>query len=85
MKQQVRATPDLIDSVKAFAAFLHRCKGLYDDGYALSFKHEGESLWYYRFHHANGNIIELKLYTKELKLVQLTNGRKVHSSTLREY
>lgn len=81
----MQPTPNFPVYLKAFAAFLHRCKGLYEDGYRLSFKHEGEFLWYYRFQHANGNIIELKLYTKELKLVQLTNGREVHTCTLREY
>lgn len=78
-------TPNLAETLKAYAAFLHRCRGFRYDGYSLTFKHEGESLWYYKFRHTNGNIIELKLFPKELKLVQLTNGREVHSCTLREY
>lgn len=74
----------LDDTLKAFAAFLHRCKGFTDDGYVMCFSHESEMLWYHRYKHANGNIIELKLYPKELRIVQLTNGRETYSDTLRQ-
>lgn len=72
----------LDDTLKAYAAFLHRCKGFSDDGYNLVVTHHGESLWYHRYIHANGNVIELKLYPRELRIVQLTNGRENYSYTL---
>lgn len=73
----------LNDSLKAFAAFLHRCKGFDDDGYKLVFSHQGETLWYYRYRHHNGHTIELKLYTKELRILQLTDGRETYNNSLR--
>lgn len=73
----------LNDSLKAFAAFLHRCKGFADDGYKLVFSHQGETLWYYRYRHHNGHTIELKLYTKELRIIQLTDGRETYNNSLR--
>ena len=74
----------LDNSIKAFAVFLNRCKGLTDDGYKLLFSHHGEMLWYHRYIHNNGNTIELKLYPKELRIVQLTNGRETYNNTLRQ-
>lgn len=74
----------LNDSLKAFAAFLHRCKGFADDGYKLVFSHQGETLWYYRYRHHNGHTIELKLYTKELRILQLTDGRETYNNSLRQ-
>lgn len=74
-----------IDStVKAYAAFLHRCKGFSDDGYTLIFQHQGEAIWYYKFRHPNGNTIDLKLFPKELRIVQLTNGRESHTATMHQ-
>lgn len=74
----------LDDTIKAYAAFLHRCKGLSDTGYSLVFQHQGETLWFYKYRHSNGNIVELKLYPKELRLVQMTNGREVHTDTMHQ-
>lgn len=74
----------LDDTLKAYAAFLHRCKGLTDNGYSLVFKHQGETLWYYKFRHPNGNQIDLKLFPRELRFVQLTNGRESHTYTLHQ-
>ncbi len=74
----------LDNSIKAYAAFLHRCKGFIDDDYQLQFSHQGETLWYHRYIHSNGNIIELKLYPKELRIVQLTNGRETYNYTMHQ-
>ena len=74
----------LDDTIKAYAAFLHRGKGFIDNGYTLVFQHQSETLWYFKYRHPNGNIIDLKLYPKELRLVQLTNGIECHSDTMRQ-
>lgn len=74
----------LDNSIKAYAAFLNRCKGFSDDGYSLVFSHQGESLWYYKYRHNNGNVIDLKFYTRELRVVQLTNGRETYNYSLRQ-
>lgn len=74
----------LDDSIKAYAAFLNRCKGFSDDGYSLVFSHQGESLWFYKYRHHNGNVIDLKFYTRELRIVQLTNGRETFNNSLRQ-
>lgn len=74
----------LDDTIKAYAAFLNRCRSLSNDGYSLMFSHQGETLWMNKYRHTNGKIVEVKLYPKELRIVQLTNGREVHSSSLHQ-
>lgn len=74
----------LDDTIKAYAAFLHRGKGFLDCGYTLVFTHQSETLWYHKYRHPNGNIIDLKLYPKELRIVQLTNGRESHTDTMHQ-
>lgn len=72
----------LNDTVKAFAAFLERCKGFTQDGYTLVFSYQNESLWYHRYRHPNGNVIELKLFPRDLRIVQLTNGKECFRDTM---
>lgn len=74
----------LDDTLKAYVAFLHRCKGFTDNGYSLVFQHQGETLWYHKYRHPNGNVIELKLYPLDLRIVQLTNGRESHIHTMHQ-
>lgn len=74
----------LDNTLKAYTIFLHRCRALQQDGYALVCKYQGETLWFHKYHHSNGNTIVLKLFPRELRIVQLTNGRETHTDTLRE-
>lgn len=69
----------LNNSIKAYAAFLHRCKGFTDDGYNLIFSHQDEMLWFNKYRHQNGNVVEVKLYPKTLTIEQLSNGKLCYS------
>lgn len=77
-------TPTMSVRMKAVRAWNERVSSLLGDGYAVVFRSSGVSddMWFASLRHRNGNRVSLTAYWQRNQLVQRTNGRIVHESTL---
>lgn len=70
--------------VKAACALNERVASLIDDGYRVRFKSSSfnNEMWWVTLLHKNGHKITLCAYWRKNKLIQKTDGRITHESSL---
>lgn len=76
--------PTVSIRIKAVRAWNERVSNLLGDGYHILFKSSGVSddMWFVSLRHRNGNRVSITACWRKNQLIQRTNGKIVHESTL---